>query len=81
MTHEPVNGKRQTLLWFNTIATGLIFPVVILVGIRLWDKLDHNAELIIRIDERQQTVLKELPTIVERIKRLEENGVHNGTKP
>jgi len=69
---EKSNGAKQMLLWVNTVITGLVFPVLIIVGIRLWDKLEVNRELMIRIDERQQSVLRTLPILDARLAAIEE---------
>jgi len=68
---HPQNGRAGFLLWTNTILTAVLLPLLAFIGARLWDKIDQNAEKLVRIDERQQNVLRILPEINDRIKLLE----------
>ena len=78
--NEPsyTNGKN-ILLWVNCLLTGLVFPVLILIGIRLWDKLESNSEKMVRIDERQQVVMKTIPELQKQIEDLR-GQIHEHTR-
>jgi len=77
-TDVPRNGKTTLLLWANTILTALLLPLGGFVGMRLWDKLEKNAEALSRVQtevaivrERQDTVRDRIPKIELQLESLE----------
>lgn len=61
--------NRQILLKFNTMLTGIIA----FIAMWLWNDIRHNATLLIRIDERQQAVLREIPVLHSADTKMQED--------